>query len=496
MKIKFIYLGIATLTVIAAIIFSGIDRSNGELRYLQHKEELPKEEKPEKDLATHLPIVSIDTGGKDIWWTSVHGELYNGNNEVLSDKSEAEILASTNRECTVQIRSTEGEWHTLSDIPDVEEEASIRVRGNSSRLFMKKSYLLRFSEKDNKSNAVSVMGMPKAEEWVLNGPFLDRTLVRNYLSYNVAGQIMDYAPNVRFCEVFLNEEYKGVYLMVEPVTRDEGRVDLTKPARNQDITSWLVRWDRDGKGDTPIDNFSYYTHQAGVSALDVRYPGKNTITQGRLEYVERDISKIERAIYSSDLSDPVKGYQAYLDVKAFAQYFIINEFFGNVDAGRFSTFLHKDVRGKVVPVVWDFNNACNNYIDYTYEGDGFTITESPWFGMLIHDKTFTKEVITEYRRLRKTVLSDAYLEKTIDDTILYLGDSIERNYATYGYVFEATKSDGVNYLNPFERNYRSYDEAVEQLKSWIKIRGNWLDKHIDSLQQYSQDSKNVNRIIE
>ena len=66
--------------------------------------------------------------------------------------------------------------------------------------------------------------------------------------------------------------------------------------------------------------------------------------------MEAELNEIERAIYSTDRSDPVKGYASYLDTSEFAKYFVINEFFGNVDAGRFSTFYYKDMRGKVKPV--------------------------------------------------------------------------------------------------------------------------------------------------
>jgi len=52
---------------------------------------------------------------------------------------------------------------------------------------------------------------------VLHGPFLDKTLMRNYMWYNLSGQIMEWAPDVRFCEVFLNGGYQGVYVMEEQI---------------------------------------------------------------------------------------------------------------------------------------------------------------------------------------------------------------------------------------------------------------------------------------
>ena len=69
--------------------------------------------------------------------------------------------------------------------------------------------------------------MAADEEWVLNGPFLDKTLMRNYIAMNVAGQIMDYAPNVRYCELFVDDQYRGVYLLMEQISRSEERINVT-----------------------------------------------------------------------------------------------------------------------------------------------------------------------------------------------------------------------------------------------------------------------------
>ena len=52
---------------------------------------------------------------------------------------------------------------------------------------------------------------------------------------------MDYAPNVRFCELVLNGEYLGLYLMVESVTNGEGRLRLSLNVKNAEATGYLLR---------------------------------------------------------------------------------------------------------------------------------------------------------------------------------------------------------------------------------------------------------------
>ena len=91
--------------------------------------------------------------------------------------------------------------------------------------------------------------MAADEEWVLNGPFLDKTLMRNYIAMNVAGQIMDYAPNVRYCELFVDDQYQGVYLLMEQISRSEERINVTEINEKLQKTGYIVRLDR--KHDDP-----------------------------------------------------------------------------------------------------------------------------------------------------------------------------------------------------------------------------------------------------
>lgn len=162
-----------------------------------------------------------------------------------------------------------------------------------------------------------------------------------------------------------------------------------------------------------------------------------------------------------------------------------------MDAGRFSTYYYKDVRGKVKPVVWDFNNGSDNYIYFSTDENGFDMVQSPWFGEMLRDELFVDEVIYQYRALRKDILSDENLNRMIDETIAYLGDAVDRNYDKYGYVSLLEQVDDINYLSPVERNYTSYEESVQQLKDQIRDRGRWMDRNIETLLQYCRESRNA-----
>lgn len=498
MKSKSIYLLTIVFIAIVSIVLYRFDSKTKEFRVHQHRmpqwqeaadtkaAEGTKNEEGTESTGTKLPIIKIETGGQKVPGTPVAG----------SDGTLFETAADGEKTIKTSFELIDGQKgnNQLTDEPSVVSEARIRYRGNSSRFFDKKSYSVHLVKEDDSENPIELAGMSAHDEWVLNGPFLDRTLMRNYLCLNIAGEIMEYAPNVRYCELYVDGQYQGLYLLIESVGRGEGRIDIPKPEKNSDVTSYIVRWDRTGKGDHELNNYTFYTYKNDVSSLDIRYPGSSQITEGRFQYIEDDISKAEKAIYSSDLTDRYKGAANYIDINSFAEYFVINEFFRNVDAGRFSTFYYKDARGKLKTCVWDFNNACDNYIDYVWGEAGFTMQDAPWFGQLLKDERFVTAVTAKYRTLRKSVLSDEYLLSYVDETVEWLGSETDKNFEKWGYVFDLSEYNGMNYLTPVERNDTSYEGAVKRLKDFLTARGKWLDEHIDTLFQYCHDSKNVNEM--
>lgn len=482
---------LTAFSLAASVLLSVLAGDTVYLRQYQHRVAMQPDKLPEvtEGFVTHLPVVTLHTNGQSVPGERAPDTDSGVRQYVLAEDGGTRIIADF-------AMYDSGGANTPADRAAVSSRAAIRYRGNYSRWFYKKSYAVNLLRDDGLSeNPQALGGLPAHDEWVLHGPWIDRTLLRNYLSYNIAGEVMTYAPGVRFVELFVNGEYHGVYLLVETISRGPGRLDLRKPDEGKDVTSFIVRWDRATKGDQRLNNFTYYTYRSDLSALDVRFPGSQGITPGRMDYIERSISEVERILYSADLSDPEKGYTKHLDLNSFAQYFVINEFFRNVDAGRYSTFLYKDVRGKIALTVWDFDNAGDNYIDRSWSEQGFSMQNAPWFSMLLTDEIFVNKVISEYRRLREGVLSNEYLLRNIDEIVSYLGDDlIARNYQKWDRAFDLDDYNGLDYLIPVERNYTGYAESVEQFKSFIVARGRWLDLNIETLKQYSQVSRKANAL--
>ena len=107
---------------------------------------------------------------------------------------------------------------------------------------------VKLTDEDGKSKKQNILNMGSDSEWILNVSFIDKSLLRNYLAYSTAGEIMPYTPDVRFCEVLWKSEggyrYQGVYMMMESVKVGKHRVNLPQYSENSKTIPALLRRDR------------------------------------------------------------------------------------------------------------------------------------------------------------------------------------------------------------------------------------------------------------
>lgn len=469
------------MLLLSALNLPGLLRPEAK-RYHQHLEALEKAPCSHGDdiLCSHLPLLSIDTGGVEIPGKAIrqgHQTIGYTTAEDGSDRIKARIEA---------FDSATNNNH-LTDIPVITSDITIHVRGNSSRTFDKLGYRINLTDENGENNPLPLLGMDPHHEWALHGPFLDKTLLRNYMWYNIAGEIMDYAPNVRFCELVINGEYMGVYVLVEIITagKDGSRLNVKLDAKGNTFTGYVLQLDRlDGKEYNHLRSLTTYTLRTRHK-LEIIYPGRSNLSEELYEGIKQDFSAFEKALYSYDYDHEKYGYQQLIDVDSFVDYFLINEFTCNYDAGWLSTYIYKSMDGKFHMCIWDFNSSCDNYQQSYIPDNRFEMQLGLWFYMLFKDEHFTDRCVERYRELRKTYLSDEYLYHYIDEVVAYLGPAIERNYEKWGHIFE----EAYDQLQPTERNPRNYEDSLTAMKRFIAVRSAWMDQNIETLRQYSAVSK-------
>lgn len=420
----------------------------------QNKSDTIEDTSTKDNNESKLPIIYIETNGKQIY-------------KDVNIWSNVKVIYPD-------------EFKSKYQVEDFNAAASVKYRGESSYDFDKKQYrIIFYKEEDSKKRAeYSFMGMAEHSEWVLNAPFLDRTLIRNHLLYGISKDIMDWAPDSNFCELYLDGKYQGVYLAVEPVGNGEGRLSLSEFSLLSGNTAFIIKRERAYTEDNVIHTYGEI-NTLTFNELSIEYPSDSDLTSPQTKWITKYISDFEETLYGDDFENPLNGYEEYIDVDSFVDYFIINEVSMNADAGELSTYCYKELNGKMHMAVWDFNNAYNNFIWDEKEFDEFYTLDSPWFDRLLEDPYFVDKIKKRYKDLRKTILSEENIYKKIDEDIDYLAGSIERNYEIWGYTFNEkllSKAEDGTIRDP-----GNYEEAISQLKEAIKKRFEFLDENIDSL---------------
>lgn len=421
----------------------------------------------EADLtSSNLPIVVIDTGGRSI-----------------PDEPKIDAWMGV-------IDNGPGQRNRLGDPYDGGEgPIAIEVRGASTQSFPKKSYALETRQADGENRNVSLLGLPPENDWILYGPYSDKSLLRNALVYWMARRMGAYASRSRFCEVVIDGDYLGVYVLLEKIKRDGDRVAIARldpdEVDGDDVTGgYIIRVDRYIEGVDP-GWYSAYAFKGNRLFYLYYYPTGENINPEQEAYIRAYTDSLEAALAGSR-----RDYGRYLDLASFADYLIVNEVVKNVDAYRLSLFMHKDrdsAGGKLtMGPVWDFNIALGN-VNYNVHpslelqrpsthrlqiGNGATWISTPfwfWWRRLLQDEAFIDTLTNRWHAHRRGVLSEDELDSHIDSLAAVLREAQERNFERWPILGR--------YVWPNDFIGRTHAEEVAYLKKWLGQRLDWLDDH-------------------
>lgn len=395
---------------------------------------------------------------------------------------------------TISLYETENGKSSLSNIPYLSSDILIKKRGHTSYKFDKSQYYIKLVDEKGNENPANVFGMGEEDSWILNGSMADKSMIRNYLAYRIAAQIMIYAPHSTFCEMFTEDKgvytYQGVYLMMDAVKKSENRVNIDSAKTKNVYTSYLVRRDRKTNFDYMLDTYGRF-NGLDDGYIGVKYPGQAKQTEANLKFIAEDFSKIEKIMYSPK-KDVFMEYPEYIDVETFLDYFIINEYFGNYDAGEHSTYMYKESGGKLkIGPVWDFDQAMNNSIVDEEDPLSIAMQDKTFFKQLCTDKTFLRQLKKRYSQLESVYLNDKYMIALIDETTNYLKSARVREWYRWGadYLDDSGANPGNYYLTDYQLNGErisrfndNYDQEIYNIKVYLSRHGKVIQSEITALE--------------
>ena len=243
----------------------------------------------------------------------------------------------------------------------------IEIRGSSSQVTDKKQYGFTTRMADNiTNNNVSLLGMPSENDWILNGMVFDPARMRDYLCYNLSRQIGEYASRTAYCEVIINGDYRGLYLLQEKIKADKDRVNVIKIGTGDIYTpevtgGYITKADKLTGGDIPAWTMSQW-YGGSVDYIH-ELPKPENVTPEQNDYIKSQFDNLANAAIYHNVS-LIDGISSVIDVPSFIDHMIISELSSNADAYQFSTYFHKDRNGKLrAGPIWDN--------DLTYGNDLF-----------------------------------------------------------------------------------------------------------------------------
>lgn len=420
-----------------------------------------------------LPIVKINTDGQ---WIPDDPRIVASMGIINNGKD--------------QVNSSDGSF------TDYDGRITIETRGQSSQMFPKKSFALETQDEMGENLNVSLLGMPPENDWILYAPYSDKSMLRNALTFEMGGMTDGYSSRMAFCELFINEKYHGVYILMEKIKRDKNRVDIATlnsyENSGDDLTGgYIFKIDKiDDDYIEGISGFKSMPDPSYPNAMDViyqyYYPKVNDITPTQRSYLKEYIQEAEEVLISSYFDDPDIGYNRYLNTGSFVDFMLINEISKEVDKYRYSNYMHKRKESKggeiIAGPIWDFNLGYGN-VDYWEEGlitSGWLYDDLHpgswslvfWWSRLNDDDHFKNLATTRWKYMRQNQWSSANVQAIIDSITGLIDEAQARNYERWPILGE--------YVWPnYNWQNNSYEDEVTFFSNWLFARLAWLDANFD-----------------
>lgn len=374
--------------------------------------------------------------------------------EMHIDTEDGEEVKSKEKyvNCAIRINGN----HHFEDLQlELEDGAKIRGRGNSTwKYYDKKPYKIKLDKK------LPLLGMKEGKSWVLLANYRDPSHFMNAISFDMARFLnMPYTNSNRFIEVYLNDEYIGMYQITEHVHQHENRVNIDQ---NEGVLLSLDLDDGPGLSPTETDNFYSQIYELPVA---IKHPNDPTPTQ--IATIRDDFAVIERLIANQDFV----GLSARMDIGTLIDFLIIQELTRNVElVSPRSMYLFRDEdRIYRFGPVWDFDGGfAFNWASMSHGHEYFG--SQSW---LMGSSNPSYHPWDAYNHI-----PDFFVSMFGNDQFLtlYKARWNEINELLLPYCFEKLEEYITNCEAAMARNEerwpidKDYNEEIARLKSWLTER--------------------------
>lgn len=414
-------------------------------------------------------------------------------------------------EAGINVRSKDADWvktdkmavYNADGSVDMKEAlCGIRLRGNSTQKFPKKPFAIKLVDK------APVLGMPKHKRWVLLANWMDRTMLRNAVAFEVAHQTenaytdgLGWNPHGYSVEVVMDGRHVGNYYLCEQIKIDGDRVDITdcyEDVENPtpETCGYLLEFD------DAMDEVNNFRTSRGIPCM---FKDEVPANSEFFNYVKNKVEGIENSLNAENYEEAYKN----LDINSVIDYFFIQELtFNDEYKHPKSVYMYIDGPGKLTAgPVWDFDwqtfvlydkvQAMNSKYGGTYNcrntnewlygksrlaekpwwpgSDYDYVNDQPymWYPLLFKDANFRAKVQERWAVIYPQLLS---VVAKIDEFAALNKVSEQFNYAMWPLV--GLKNSVGSAFNGDED--MSFDEAIATMKQAYTERLEWMNSSITS----------------
>jgi spore coat protein H len=301
--------------------------------------------------------------------------------------------------------------------------------------------------------------MRESTQWILNAAYIDRSLMRHKLSYDLFSSMSGtagkrFAVASRFVELNLNGKYHGVYLLMERVDRQ--LLGLSAFTSNEVQHAVIY------KADDHVTTFS----NGGHGGFEQQEPDPLIFKYWKPldEFTDFVSSANDREFFDSK-----SGIATRLDLENTIDFHLLILLTSNMDGDDKNFILAKNNRvagtfEKFFFVPWDYDAT------FGRNWNARPVAFDEWlsndlYDRLLRDPKYRRQFVTRWRELRKKEFSTGKILEMMDENARTLGEAAARN--------------AVRWNKPgYYPDKLSFEQDVREMKKWVASRNEFLDKRL------------------
>ncbi len=379
--------------------------------------------------------------------------------EVVLDCGGQAIPQDPKIQCRLTVHDDDGYlWY--------EGLAGVEKRGRSTSGYEKAQYAVELWDEQQGEIETDILAMGSESDWVLNGAYVDRALLRNHLGFQLYAAFSPerYAPESAYCTLSLDGAWRGIYFLTERPKRADSRIDLDGQATEAGL-AFVAKLDA---SDGSVDNGS-----VGHGSWALISPRQDSASPQALAQVSATIGAWQAALLSGQVGDPELGVAAHVDLDSAVDFVLLEELMKNNDAFYLSVYLWKREDGLLQLSPWDLDLTLGQptYNDNT-NPESWIAYRPAWVANMAESPAFRERFVERWVELRQGLLADDALLARIEGYRAIMGETVYDNFETW----PIEEVDFGGYLP--ERS--SYDEEYAYVLDWIPQRTAWMDANIAS----------------